>query len=220
MFDLKSLEGKDRTAQINAVGDYLKECGIAPSIAESSRGLRSAYYVHEESVFAVVHKPSSEEIEFVLMDKAIYDKFLADKKGSLNLVKRDRKSDYKVMISRDGTKRTLHREVLKLAEGCESIENMQVDHITHNTMINTHDFLRLCTGRQNIQNRVRSKNVSSSVNGDVLATDYMNDFSYNPVLDFTDTWYAVVLYKMVDLSSRELCDYNRDYMVRHDRLFI
>lgn len=133
------------------------------------------------------------------------------------MVKRDRKSDYKVMISRDGGKKTLHREVMKLVYG-DSIEGKQVDHITHNTLINTRDFLRPCTGSQNIQNRVTSKKRAKVMTGDILATDYMSDFAYNPVLDFTDTWYAVVLYKMDCLSSKRLCNYNRDYMMRHDRM--
>lgn len=217
MFNLRFLEDKDKKDQINLVVDYLEAYNIESRIVTSSWGKKSAYCVGEDTVFAVVHKPASEELEFVLMDRPVYDTFLADGKGSLSLVKRDRKSDYKVMISRDRIKRTLHREVFNLIDS-NLIKDLQVDHITHNTMINTRDFLRPCTGSQNIKNRVISKEWSDVVTGDVLATDYMSDFSYNPLLDFRDTWYAVVFYKMLGLSSKELCDYNRDYMFRHNRL--
>lgn len=217
MFDLMSLEGKDRTAQINALGDYLEECGISPIISKSSYGLKSAYFVGEEAVFAVVHKPSSDEPEFVLVDRDFYDTYLADGKGTINLVRRDGKTYFKAMLSRDKVKVALHRKVLEFA-GHDLSEDKQVDHIAHNTMINTRDFLRPCTGSQNVQNRATSKKRAEDMTGDVLATDYMSDFSYNPVLDFTDTWYAVVLYKMVGLSGEEMCDYNRDYMMRHNRL--
>lgn len=216
MFDLLSLEGRNRVEQINTLCDYLeKKCGIKPVITKSSGGIKSAYLVRDGVVLAIVHKPASEDLDFVLMDRHLYDKFIADGKGSLNLVKRDGKPDYKVMISRDGGKLTLHREAVKLKCG-HDIDDLQVDHITHNVLINTFDMLRACTNDQNAKNRLRSRDISSNLNGDVLATDYKADFSYNPVLDFTDTWYAFVLYKMGELSGADLCDYNRDYRIRHD----
>lgn len=43
---------------------------------------------------------------------------------------------------------------------------------------------------------------------------YLGAFRYNPLIDFTDTWYALILQKMLGLlSDADLYEYNRNYMI-------
>lgn len=45
---------------------------------------------------------------------------------------------------------------------------------------------------------------------------FMQDYRYNPVVDYSDTWYAYVLHKMLGLISKaELDAYNKDFMRRN-----
>lgn len=45
-------------------------------------------------------------------------------------------------------------------------------------------------------------------------TRYLGKFRYNPLIDFTDTWYALVIQKMFgDISDTDLYEYNRQYML-------
>ena len=216
MCDLQMFEGRSRGEQIKLVRDCLVAYGISAVPSRNRRGLKSTYYLGETAVYGVVHKPSSKEEEFVLVDRDFYEQYLADGKGTISLVRCDGKLYYKAILSREKTKNPVHRKTLEAA-GCD-LEGKVVDHIVHERMINTRDFLRPCTGSQNAANRINAKKQAGAVDGDVFQTDYREDFAYNPVLDFRDTWYALVLYKMTGISGEEVCAYNRDYMRRQGRL--
>lgn len=52
----------------------------------------------------------------------------------------------------------------------------------------------------------------------LIETKYVGEFRYNPLLDFSETWYALVLYKMLGIISyKELLEYNKDYMIRNHK---
>jgi hypothetical protein len=43
---------------------------------------------------------------------------------------------------------------------------------------------------------------------------YLGKFRYNPLNDFTETWYAYLVYKMLGyITAKDLEDYNRDFMI-------
>ena len=45
---------------------------------------------------------------------------------------------------------------------------------------------------------------------------HLGQFRYNPLIDFTDTWHALVIQKMLgDISDADLYEYNRNYMLSH-----
>lgn len=44
------------------------------------------------------------------------------------------------------------------------------------------------------------------------------EFAYNPLHDFTETWYAYMLYAMLGtISEKELREYQKDYILRNDK---
>lgn len=44
----------------------------------------------------------------------------------------------------------------------------------------------------------------------------LGEYCYNPLVDYTDTWYALVIQKMFGaFTELELKEYNRDYMIRN-----
>jgi len=211
------LEDKDRDEKLEIVVEFLNICGLKPVYSKNERGLRSLYYLGEASVFSVVHKPSAhDEYEYILIDKDVYDRYLADGQGTLSLVQRDGKSYYKAILNYQKSNIALHRRILE--DAGYDLAGMQVDHVVHDTMINTKDFLRPCTGRQNALNRSNSRNKMEITDENYFEANYMDSFRYNPVLDFRDTWYAIVFYKMLNLPSKVVCDYNRDYILRHSEM--
>lgn len=47
-------------------------------------------------------------------------------------------------------------------------------------------------------------------------TKYLGEFRYNPLVDFKETWYALVIQKMLGgISDEELHEYNREYMIKN-----
>lgn len=68
-------------------------------------------------------------------------------------------------ICKDGVRKkgtiAMHRQILGLGYG----DNRVVDHINHNTLDNRRSNLRICSHRQNHQNRVSHKNTSSRFKG-------------------------------------------------------
>lgn len=41
------------------------------------------------------------------------------------------------------------------------------------------------------------------------------EFRYNPLFDFTETWYALILWKMLDLPEEDIMAYQRDYIINN-----
>ena len=212
---MQSLESMGKQDQLFAVAEFLKEnCAVVERVGGTKRH-KCQYFIGDETVYALVQKPTSEEFEFTLLDKDIYDSFIADGMGSLCMVRRDFGSIYKVAInSKNGRYSVcpLHRLVF-LHDGCD-IKECQVDHILNTKMINTREFLRACSGKENCQNRHSTLNQVADTGEDCLKNLDVTDFRYNPVTDFSDSWYAIVLYKMAGLPSDVACDYNRGYQKR------
>lgn len=49
-------------------------------------------------------------------------------------------------------------------------------------------------------------------------TKYLGEFRYNPLVDFKETWYALVIQKMLGgISDEELHEYNREYMIKNHK---
>ena len=46
-------------------------------------------------------------------------------------------------------------------------------------------------------------------------TKYLGEFRYNPLIDFSETWYALVITKCLGGSDLELMEYNRDFMIQN-----
>lgn len=45
---------------------------------------------------------------------------------------------------------------------------------------------------------------------------FLGKYRYNPLVDFSDTWYALVIQKMFgDISDVDLYEYNREYMIKN-----
>lgn len=48
-----------------------------------------------------------------------------------------------------------------------------------------------------------------------IETMLFGEFRYNPLLDFSETWYALILWKMLDLPEEDIMAYQRDYIIRN-----
>lgn len=70
-----------------------------------------------------------------------------------------------LVIRINKTKYMAHRLALIYTHGKKAIKNKFADHINHNRMDNRLENLRIVTKQENSQNRLRSKNNTSSVSG-------------------------------------------------------
>lgn len=46
-------------------------------------------------------------------------------------------------------------------------------------------------------------------------TKYLGEFRYNPLIDFSETWYAFVINKCLGGSNLDLMEYNREFMIQN-----
>lgn len=212
---MQDLESMGKQDQLFAVAEFLKEnCGVVEQVGGTKRH-RLMFLIGETTVYALVQRPSSEEFEFTLFDRDIYSTYVADGMGGMCMVPTGQEFHYKVVVNaekRGFSTCPLHRLVL-LNDGYD-IKGREVDHILNTKLLNTREFLRACSGKENCENRCSALNKVADTGEDYLKNLDSADFRYNPVTDFSETWYAIVLYKMAGLPSDVACDYNRSYQKR------
>ncbi|NBJ98378.1 hypothetical protein D5282_13900 [bacterium 1xD8-48] len=208
-----SLEGLSEQKQIDKIQGILGQNGLAYFKTKSSHGREMFYYIGKDTVFAVAYKPGGQELFYILIDCNIYEKYFKDAKGSFCLNKRN--SGYNVKVHTEKYKGIcLHRLVMREAgyKFEEELKDRQVDHVTCNTQINTLGELRVCTSSENMRNRKYC--AQQPVDGEEA-----DQFRYNPLKDFSVTWYAFVMHKMLGWgTARDMEDYNRDYILRNDKV--
>lgn len=49
----------------------------------------------------------------------------------------------------------------------------------------------------------------------MVETMLFGEFRYNPLLDFSETWYALILWKMLSLPEEDIMAYQRDYIIHN-----
>lgn len=49
----------------------------------------------------------------------------------------------------------------------------------------------------------------------MIETMLFGEFRYNPLLDFSETWYALILWKMLSLPEEDIMAYQRDYIIHN-----
>ena len=197
---LKEFEGISFDAKVVKLVHILDERKINHEWKRSSHGRWTEYYVGDDVVLALVLYPDKKTYIPVVVERRFYDAYLSDGNGSLCINGR-KTNDFRVRISRHGffTNIPLHRAVMKSMQ--QDIKDFCVDHKYLCVWINTLDGLRVCTVKQNNNNRSNCKNVDAS-----------SEFAYDAGKDFTYTWYGYVLHKMLGICSwEELEEYNREY---------
>lgn len=220
-------EGLDMTTQITGVCEELDKNKIE-HIERQSRGRIREFYVGEDAVFTVIRKKGSPEELFGLMDRELYDEHFAEEKGSLSAVKRQ-KGDHKIIAQIPGQQLALHQLVMQEA-GCDLDEIDAVDHKFGSPLINTREAVRAATRSQN---RGNTRFLHGRVRGTKMLKDTLTpkdfdrfvdeekkkygEFAYNPLVDFTNTWYAYVLYKMLGICEfDDLKVYNIAYIESYE----
>ncbi|MCM1217793.1 MAG: hypothetical protein NC548_25155 [Lachnospiraceae bacterium] len=231
---LKSFEGLSEQEKVDKIDGILEEEGIKPVVITSHHGRKMAYYVGEDTVFAAATLPNGRGVSFTLIDRCTYDKHLADENSSFCFVSR-RAGDAKVRVyAREYTGIELHQLVMK--DAGYDLAGKSVDHKFHHPQINTADALRVCTNRDN---RGNSRYLNRRAMQELKRKDCddwdervykaitdsekqrFGDYAYNPLTDFTDTWYGFVLYKMLRWGTlKDLEDYNRSYFIKHDKVMM
>lgn len=210
----RGYEGLSQTEQIDKLADELEAAGIEPVFVERWRSNNGdmAYFVGEKYVVAIIPYPDKKDFGCVLLDYNIYNEYLKDRKGSLNLIIRRDKS-YKVRLFLRRSKIDLHRFVVAKA-GHNLTSSVLVDHILMNPLINTSEALRPCT---HSQNKKHSLCTLCRVLDEIARSREPYEFIYDPSVDFTNTWYTYALHKMLGIGTWEdLRDYNIDYIKRNN----
>lgn len=220
----KEFEGLTDEGKVKRMCEELEKAGIRHEKCKTRRGAIIEYYMNEKTVFAVRELPNKGEKSFIILDRDFYDRHLADGKGTLYYNDRGG-GNYKVLFQDDRmNNKELCRYVMEEA-GIDIGEDC-VDHIFHSPFINTKEALRKATRKDNRGNckflKHRPKEGESLSRKeykeftDCEKREY-NEFAYNPLTDFTDTWYAYAAYKMLGIGSQEeLEEYNREFIIGTD----
>lgn len=247
---VRSLELLNEVDSIDEITKLLDAEGF--KLAIRKRGCLENYFYHKDGVvfvFALIYKTKSKKFFYTLMDYPVYtSRIESDASVILNAVQRGM-GDYKVVArNRDYINEPIHR----WAVDCDG---RQVDHKTHNALINIREYLTACTSAENNRNKPcyckigrKSFSAPASLVTDVAAlcdagfsisrgrihsplydtvaemrnaldsfeSKYLGSFRYNPLIDFQNTWYALVVQKMLGgISDVELYEYNRAYMLKN-----
>lgn len=193
------------------------------------------FYIGGDAVFGVAPLPKGRGRykSYILVDRSLYDNYFADnKKASFSFNSRNVGDKVKVHTA-EYKNMCLHRLVMEGAG--YKLDGKIVDHVVRNTLINTAGELRVCTGRENAKNRKfisrKLRNNLEDCQGDydrhkvdcarqvAKEQEEGGEFAYNPLNDFSNTWYALVLHRMLGRgTAEELKDYNRDFLFRHDKV--
>lgn len=206
---LKSFECcKDCFEQFEIMRSYLEKSDVNLVSTSSSTDRVIDYYIGKDAVLALVPLSCGEKFP-VVIDRSFFEKYLKDGKGSISLNCRDKEGiNYKFWCYFDGMQMELHRLVLQ--DAGHDIKGKIVDHKFHSPLINTLEALRPCTAKQNAWNR-KEKSL------DLEKMKERGEFAYNPLEDYSVTWYAYVIHKLTgDITADELREYNRDICMRKD----
>lgn len=227
----RSFEELSECEKINKMEHILEEVGIQFDSRDKYKRM-TGFYISEKYVFVVSELPKKEGYSFTIIDRSKYDEFLADGKGTICFVRR-RRGDYKVRIHTaraDGRRicMELHRLVMEKG-GCD----LDVDHKFSNALINTLESLRFATGSQNRKHVKFRNHKLRDLLEDYVCRDSCEEqcaeqvdkeredggeFAYNPLRDFSVTWYAYVMHVMLGWGTdKDLEDYNREYIQKYDK---
>ena len=232
----EGFEGCNQKTKIAKTCRILKSRGIGV-VSSQNRVGNIIRYISDEAVFITAPSRGEDGISFTIIDRDFYDRWLANGNGSLSFNGKEGGDDYRVIgYSMVGERqKALHRLVLMNA-GID-ITGLVVDHRFMESRINTLEALRPATDSQNRRNtrfyfssaRVSlpesvKKQVALGVSEEKIygmLTDYAlkehGEFAYNPLVDFTNTWYAYVLYKMLGICEfDDLKVYNIAYIESYE----
>ncbi|MDE5909311.1 MAG: hypothetical protein K2H52_11310 [Lachnospiraceae bacterium] len=222
--------------QVDMMINILKDKGIEPVIRETNKG-RLAFCVDDEVVFGVGILPNG-SISYTIFDRSIYDKYFADdENATFCFVSRTNSNDYKVRCFVEGYRDGIELHQLVLIEKGVNLIGSNVDHKSCNAQLNISDMLRKANNSQNKRNsKFLGYGLKNKLKKDLKEGDYNRhkgdcarqveeeqreggEFAYDPLNDFSNTWYAFVLHKMLNRGTEEdLKDYNRDFIFNHDKV--
>ena len=242
---LRSFEGLELFKQIDKLEKMLEKADFNAKEVVSNKGNTNIFYSKDgvDTVLVVIYCKRDNTVAYAVIDKDVYDN---EFKGTDKVLMLKRRADnkYKIICSSGGwNNASLHHIVMGKVDG------VQIDHITHNTFINTRECLRPCYAQENAFNKpfystVSEDGLSFRIRDKVIdipqrqaladlgyrfsgkyiyspkfgseaelyaeikrvETRYLMNYRYNPVIDYRDTWYAYVLYKMLGLVTKEELD--------------
>lgn len=143
--------------------------------------------------------------EACIYDADVYEEYLAEGGRVISLIRRDGNKGWEPVLWFKGKFRKMHR--LAFGEVCMDWKpgDREVDHIYHTHRCSIRETLRTCEGWQNRINKPSKCEVEI---GDSLGIAY-DDFNYKPLQDFSETWYALILWKMLGIPEDEVMEYQR-----------
>ena len=188
--DLDLYQGKSKE-QIARVKQLLLEEGFEKTKIPSSYAYNVEVYRREDANYVVVDIVSTRDAlkdSLCVLDKdellngMCFSNSLRGKKGS------KRRPRIQVTGNYEG-KHLSGANVCEMV--CPKTKGQVIDHIYHNTMINTRESLRACTVKQNNMNRKGRKKPSDP------------EYAYKPEEDFSSNLLVYIYWRVLGLISQE-----------------
>lgn len=179
--------------QIETVKQELEKEGFERNKIISSHAYVVNAYMHEDVDYVVVDIVSTRDHlkdslcimnreDFMLLQGMYFSNSLRGKKGS------KRRPRIQVTGNYEGN----HLSGANVCEMvCPKTKGQVIDHIYHNTMINTRESLRACTVKQNNMNRKGRKKSSDP------------EYAYKPEEDFSSNLLVYIYWRVLGLISQE-----------------
>lgn len=218
-------DGEPRNDVMVKLEEFLEDAGCKPlRESKSRRGNINRHYLSKDGKYVTTFIINAKGMrEACIYDVDVFKEYFAEGGKVISLNGKDNnknnnnnKNENKnvkwdpVLWFKDKITK-MHRLVLGEAFVDWEPGGKEVDHIYHTHRCFIRETLRTCEGWQNRMNKP-SKCVAGI--GDSLEIAY-DDFNYKPLQDFSETWYALILWKMLDIPYDDVVEYQRDYMVKN-----
>lgn len=195
---LRSFELLDLQEKIAKIMNMLSANGYTIRIKDSKCKYVNIYYTKDgvDYAFVVIKSRETGELIACHIIDADTEKELRSLGCMININNKDRKTN-KVRYKCDGgkTKLNMFLHTFVMQNVPKKLEDTQVDHICHSYFIHTKEMLKHCTAKENNNNK-KGKS------------------GYVQMVDYENTWYAYMLYRLLGVPKTELDIYQRNCITR------
>jgi len=200
----RKIRGMDEKAQMGVIDAILCDRFPFNPVGGRKKQLEGFYLIDNDIVIARVRR---EGIPYaVIMDKELYDMYLAGDKGIIFFDKRRDNGLRPIVCGRKrGKSKATYARIWQLPVGWKSEKGKCVDHNRYNTLINLRRELRVCA---NADNRRNSPKFGTFEDFKEFNPANADEYTYSLARDCSHTLYAYVLMLLGVISEEQLAEVN------------